>query len=68
MKNTGLEGGEYSLILKESKLKIREFLPHIKRDDKGTIILPSLVLQEEGEVVAVLNSRLELEEWLKSRA
>lgn len=68
LKNTILEGGEYSLILKESKLKIREFLPHIKRDDKGTIILPSLVLQEEGEVVAVLNSRLELEEWLKSRA
>jgi len=68
LKNTGLECGEYSLILKESKLKIREFLPHIKRDDKGTIILPSLVLQEEGEVVAVLNSRLELEEWLKSRA
>jgi len=59
---------EYSLILKESKLKIREFLPHIKRDDKGAIILPSLVLQEEGEVIAVLNNQLELEEWLKSRA
>lgn len=68
LKKIGVEAGEYSLILKESKLKIREFLPHIKRDDKGAIILPSLVLQEEGEVVAVLNSRLELEEWLKSRA
>lgn len=68
LKEIGVEAGEYSLILKESKWKIREFLPHIKRDDKGAIILPSLVLQEEGEVVAVLNSRLELEEWLKSRA
>ena len=63
-----LGGKEYSLILKESKLKIREFLSHIKRDDKGAIILPSLVLQEEGKVMAVLNNRQELEEWLKSRA
>jgi hypothetical protein len=68
LERTNLGGKEYSLILKESKLKIREFLPHIKRDDKGAIILPSLVLQEEGEVMAVLNNRLELEEWLKSRA
>jgi glutaredoxin len=68
LEKTDFRVQEYSLILKESKLKIREFLPHIKRDDKGAIILPSLVLQEEGDVVAVLNNRLELEEWLKSRA
>ncbi len=68
LEKTDLIGKEWSLIQKESKLQIREFLPHIKRDDKGAIILPSLVLQEEGEVMAVLNNRLELEEWLKSRA
>jgi hypothetical protein len=68
LEKTDLGGEEYSLILKESKLKIREFLSHIKRDDKGAIILPSLVLQEEGDVIAVLNNRQELEEWLKSRA
>jgi len=68
LEETDLIGKECSLIQKESKLKIREFLSHIKRDDKGAIILPSLILQEEGEVKAVLNNRLELEEWLKSKA
>ncbi|NIM90896.1 MAG: hypothetical protein GTO17_08105 [Candidatus Aminicenantes bacterium] len=68
LEKTELGGEEFSLIQKESKLKIREFLSHIKRDDKGAIILPSLVLQEEGEVRAVLNNCQELEEWLKSKA
>jgi glutaredoxin len=64
---TELEGQEYSLILKESKLKIREYLDRIKRDDKGAIIIPTLLLQDEGGVAAVVNNREELEEWLKSR-
>jgi glutaredoxin len=64
---TGLEGQEYSLILKESKLRIREYLDSIKRDDKGAIIIPTLLLQDEGGVAAVVNNREELEEWLKSR-
>jgi len=68
LEKTDLIGKECNLIQKESKLQIREFLTHIKRDDKGAIILPSLVLQEEGEVMAVLNNCQELEEWLKSRA
>jgi glutaredoxin len=62
-----LEGQEYSLILKESKLKIREYLASIKRDDKGAIIIPTLLLQDEGGVAAVVNTREELEEWLRSR-
>ncbi len=53
---------------KAGRLKIREFLGDIKRDDKGAIILPTLILREEGAVSAVLNSRQELEEWLRSRA
>jgi glutaredoxin len=61
------EGQEYSLILKESKLKIREFLGMVKRDDKGAIIIPTLLLQEEGGVAAVVNNREELLEWLRSR-
>jgi len=64
---TELEGQEYSLILKDSKLKIREYLASIKRDDKGAIIIPTLLLQDEGGVAAVVNKREELEEWLKSR-
>lgn len=59
---------EYALGLKESKLKIREFLSLLKRDEKGAIIIPTLVMRERGEVVAVLNSRKELEEWLRSKA
>jgi glutaredoxin len=62
-----LEGQEYNLILKESKLKIREYLASIKRDDKGAIIIPTLLLQDEGGVAAVVNKREELEEWLRSR-
>jgi len=61
-----LEGQECSLILKESKLKIREYLDSIKRDDKGAIIIPTLLLQDEGCVTAVVNNRKELEEWLRS--
>ncbi len=64
---TELEGQEYSLLLKESKLKIREYLDSIKRDDKGAIIIPTLLLQDEGGVAAVVNNREELEEWLRSR-
>ena len=60
-------GDEYNLSQKESKLKIREFLPILKRDEKGGIILPTLVLKEAGEVIAVLNTREELRNWLISK-
>lgn len=62
-----MEWEEYNLVQKESKLKIREFLGEIRRDDKGAIIIPTLVLQDEGDVQAVLNNRQELESWLKSK-
>ena len=67
MNEKNFEGKEYGLVLKESKLKIREFLDILKRDDKGAIIIPTLILQEKGEVVGVLNNHQELEDWLKSR-
>ncbi len=57
----------YRVEEKAGRLKIREFLGSVKRDDKGAIILPTLILREEGAVTAVLNSRRELEEWLRSR-
>ena len=63
-----LEGQEHNLVLKESKMMIRDYLGVLKRDDKGGIIIPTLIFREEGEVLAVLNSKQELEEWLKSRA
>jgi glutaredoxin len=67
LSGTDLEGSEYDLTQKESKLKIRDFLKILKRDEKGGIILPTLVLQEAGEVAAVLNNQEELGDWLKSR-
>jgi arsenate reductase-like glutaredoxin family protein len=65
---TELEGAEYNLSQKENKLKIREFRQILKRDEKGGIILPTLVLQEAGEVLAILNTQEELGDWLKSKA
>lgn len=65
---TDLVGDEYNLSQKESKLKIRDFLPVLKRDNKGGIILPTLVLREADEIVAVLNTQEELRNWLKSKA
>jgi glutaredoxin len=53
---------------KDGRMKIREFLPHVKRDDKGAIILPTLVLRDNGAVTAVVNTRQELEAWFDSRA
>jgi arsenate reductase-like glutaredoxin family protein len=53
---SGLEAQEYNLVQKESKLKIRDF------------IIPTLVIQDDTGAAAVLNSRKELEEWLRSRA
>ena len=58
---------EYSLVQKESKTKIRDYLSDIKRDDKGGIIIPTLIAEEEGSINAVLNSQEELDGWLKSR-
>ena len=65
---TDLKGDEYNLSRKESKMKIREFLSILNRDDKGGIILPTLVLREAGEVIATLNTQEELRNWLKSKA
>jgi len=62
-----LSGQEYSLVLKESKMRIREFLKVLKRDSKGGIIIPTLIIKDEDQPPVVLNSRRELEEWWKSR-
>jgi len=67
LNNSGMEGTEYNLTKKESKLKIREYLKVIKRDDKGGIIIPTLILQDEDEIESVLNSKEELQDWLRSK-
>jgi len=67
LKDKALDVQEFNLVQKESKVKIRDFLKDIKRDDKGGIIIPTLIVREEGEIATVLNDREELQEWLKSR-
>ncbi len=67
LKQTSLTGQEMSLVQKEGKMRIRDFLPLVKRDDKGSIILPTLVLLEGERPAAVVNRAEELDLWLKSR-
>ncbi len=64
----GLAKQEYDVTLKEGRLKIREYLSSVVRDDKGSIILPTLMCVEGGRVEAVHNGREDFEAWLRSRA
>ena len=64
-----LDFQELDLTRKESKLKIRDYLKVLNRDNKGGIIIPTLILQNNNdEVAAVINTREELENWLRSKA
>ena len=64
---TGTPYAEYNLTQTTGKAKIREFINVIKRDDKGAIILPTLVAHTQGIVRAVLNSAEEFDGWSKLR-
>ncbi|HMA53930.1 MAG TPA: hypothetical protein VKT17_05685 [Acidobacteriota bacterium] len=64
---TGTPYTEYGLTQPPGKAKIREFINVIKRDEKGAIILPTLVAHTQGIVRAVLNSAEEFDGWSKSR-
>ncbi|MEA2004907.1 MAG: glutaredoxin domain-containing protein [Acidobacteriota bacterium] len=64
---TPVDFKEYSLVEKESKLKIRDFLKHVKRDQKGAITLPALIVLNDTDEVTVLNTREEFKEWWISR-
>jgi hypothetical protein len=58
---------DYNLIQKDSKIKIREFLDVLKRDDKGGIVIPTLIVLNDGDIEAVLNTREEFEAWSISK-
>ena len=68
LQQSSLKGEELNLVHQEGKLKIRDYRQVLRRDDKGAVIIPTLILVEDGETRAVLNSQEELEDWLKSRA
>ncbi len=67
LQDTSLAGDEFSLTRKEGKLKIRDYLKTLKRDERGGIIIPTLILREAEEVLAVVNDREGLADWLRSR-
>ena len=59
---------EFSLVEPQGKTRIRDFIKMLKRDDKGGIILPTLILNDQQTVRAVLTSAEEFEAWSRSRA
>jgi glutaredoxin len=63
----GIDYSEFSLVQPPGKAKIREFIRHVRRDGTGGIILPTLVLNDQGIVRAVINTSGELDQWLKSK-
>jgi glutaredoxin len=63
----GLEGRTFDLSRREGKLRIREYLKVLKRDDQGAIIIPTLILTRNGESAGVVNTREELRDWLLSK-
>jgi glutaredoxin len=67
LNGNGYKAQEYNLTQKDSKMKIREFLEVLKRDDKGGIIIPTLIVLDDGDIEAVLNTREEFEVWSKSK-
>jgi glutaredoxin len=67
LKNIPLQGQELNLVQKESKLRVREFLDRIKRDESGGMILPIFVLRHDDQVLGIFNDPGELENCLKSR-
>jgi len=58
---------DYNLTQKDSKMKIREFLDVLKRDDKGGILIPTLIVLDDGDIETVLNTREEFEVWSRSK-
>ncbi len=64
----GIAYQEYSLVQTQGKTRVRDFVKLLKRDATGGIILPTLILNDQGIARAVLNSAEEFEAWSKSGA
>jgi glutaredoxin len=64
----GIYYQEYSLTQPQGKARVRDFVKLLKRDESGAVILPTLILNDQGIVRRLLNSAEEFEEWSKSGA
>lgn len=67
LKVRGLQALEYDVSTKEGRNKIREYIKMLRRDSSGSVIIPTLIIEDNGQATAVLNSAEELDLWLKSR-
>ncbi len=67
IKARGIEASEFDVSTKEGKNKIRDYIKLLRRDSSGSILIPTLIIEENGQATAVLNSAEELDLWLKSR-
>ncbi|MGB9764980.1 MAG: glutaredoxin family protein [Candidatus Saccharicenans sp.] len=67
MKLKGIERQEFDVSTKDGRLKIREYIKLLRRDSSGSVLIPTLIIEDNGLATAVLNSAEELELWLKSR-
>jgi glutaredoxin len=67
MKTKGLELREFDVSTRDGKVKIRDYIKLLRRDNSGSIIIPTLIIEENENATAVLNSAEELDLWLKSR-
>ncbi|MCX7972897.1 MAG: glutaredoxin [Candidatus Aminicenantes bacterium] len=67
LKGLSLSVKEVDLVKKEGKAKLREFLDYVRRDERGAIVLPLLIVLNEGRVEVALNNPEELEAWWRSR-
>jgi len=68
LRDKAIDAATFRVEEKDGRMKIREFLSYVKRDAAGAIILPTLVLRDNGAVAAVVNTRQELAAWFDSRA
>ncbi|MCX8161215.1 MAG: glutaredoxin [Candidatus Saccharicenans sp.] len=67
LKARGLPAVEYDVSTKDGRNKIREYIKMLRRDSSGCVIIPTLIIEDNGQATAVLNSAEELDLWLKSR-
>lgn len=68
LKESAIAAEVWDVAAPEGRTRIRAYLPSVRRDGQGAIILPTLVCREDGRVAAVHNNREELAAWLRSRA
>lgn len=63
-----IQATEYDVSTKDGRNRIRQYIKLLRRDSSGSVIIPTLIIEDNGQATAVLNSAEELDLWLKSRA